>query len=139
MYLLTTTQKKLWNLSYKNYVPLVLFHSKICLIMNQFTFIIQNQKYKSYKSGSILFLFPIFAMATTVLHLALCLNWFRIQWFNRSGSIDNWKFIFMTYCVILFASIAFGIYHIIRVQRECMIMLNSSILIEYKAQRSTGN
>lgn len=68
---------------------------------------------RPYNSGSILHLFPFLAMSSILLHLIMCLDWFKVQWFNKYNSVANWEFVLMTYCVILFGAMAYGICHII--------------------------
>ncbi|OXA42027.1 hypothetical protein Fcan01_23173 [Folsomia candida] len=43
-----------------------------------------------------------------LLHLVKFLHWFIVvQWIDKPSSVENWKFILMAYCVILFALIAY--------------------------------
>lgn len=141
MYSLITSLKNLRHISeYDTYTPLILLFSKFCLIPKQFPIRVKNKTFTPYKSLHLTYIHPFLAMSTMLLHLVKFLHWFIVvQWIDKPSSVENWKFILMAYCVILFALIAYGMLHLIRGQSECLIMLNSLMLIESTCRGRIGN
>lgn len=111
-------------------IPLLFFITKLSLKFNQFILILDGKAFKRYKSNWLAYSPRVLALSVQLLHLILSLNCTKNLFFNHSDLVENWKYIFMTYCILLFNSTVFALRHVNRVEKEIIILLNSSLLIE---------
>lgn len=124
--------KQVWIPSHSlSNVPLVFFISKICLGPGQFPIFLETRTFRTSRFGWRTSFPKYLAQIGFLLHLVGSLNQFRIQWFeNTDGHGPIWKYLLVTYCVILFAVGPFILQHIDKVQTDVGILLNSDIEVE---------
>lgn len=119
-------------------IPLVTFIAKHLFKLNSITVIFYNKAFKLCKPSCYTYSLRLLALATQLLHLILCLNWFIMQYFQNSQD-ENWKSIYIMYCIALFDATSFTILHNNRVEKEVVILLNSSLLIESNCRKHEKN
>lgn len=100
-------------------IPLVTFMAKLGLLVNPIWVIFDNKAFKPCKCSWYTNSLRLLALSTLLLHLILCIILlFGIQYFQSHQSDENWKSIFIMYCITLFGATSFAVVHVNRVEKE---------------------